>query len=172
MIHGPESFPNQSESDDTMMYNIVLTYALPQIDRLSLGFDWNHGYMENRRTSGHEGNATDGGGTTANGTSGAHWWATAGYAMLDFTDNQMGALRYEYYNDEDGAKGFDYSLWTLTYTHNITIADNIMFRPEIRHNHYNVQESKELTHGEVNATGGYHTFKDETIIGVGVEYIF
>jgi hypothetical protein len=167
MIHGPESFPNQSESDDTMMYNIVLTYALPQIDRLSLGFDWNHGYMENRRTSGHEGNATDGGGTTANGTSGAHWWATAGYAMLDFTDNQMGALRYEYYNDEDGAKGFDYSLWTLTYTHNITIADNIMFRPEVRHNKYNVQEAKEITHGDKG-----HTMDSETIIGVGVEYIF
>jgi hypothetical protein len=119
--------------------------------------------MEDRRTSGHKGGA---GGIPA-GASGAHWWATAGYAMIDFTDNQMGALRYEYYNDEDGAKGFDYSLWTITYTHNVTIADNIMFRPEIRHNNYNVQEAKEISHGDKG-----HTFDNETIIGVGVEYIF
>jgi len=162
LINGPESFTNQSESDNTFMYNVVLTYSLPQIDRVSLGYDWNHGYMEDRRTSGHAG-----GQAVEVGKSGAHWWATAGYLMLDFTDNQMGALRYEYYNDEDGAKGFDYSLWTITYTHNITIADNIMFRPEIRHNNYNVQESKEIAHGDKG-----HTMDNETIIGVGVEYIF
>ena len=144
------------------MYNVVITYSLPQVDKLSLGFDWNHGYMEDRRTTGHDGNNVG-----VIGKSGAHWWATAGYAMLDFTDNQMGALRYEYYNDEDGAKGFDYSLWTLTYTHNITIADNIMFRPEVRYNKYNVQEAKEPTHGDKG-----HTMDAETIIGVGVEYIF
>jgi hypothetical protein len=158
-IHGPEAMPNQSESDNTTMYNVVITYSLPQIDRLSLGYDWNHGYMENRRIH------TASGGE--NGLSGAHWWATAGYAMVDFTDNQMGALRYEYYSDDDGAKGFDYSLWTLTYTHNITIADNIMFRPEIRHNKYNLQSSNEHSHGD---KGG--TFDNETIVGVGVEYIF
>ncbi len=67
----------------------------------------------------------------------------------------------------DGAKGFDYSLWTITYTHNITIADNVMVRPEIRHNHYNLQSSNEHSHGDKG-----HTFDKETIIGVGVEYIF
>jgi len=161
-IHGPEQMSDsQSESDNTSMYNVVLTYSLPQVERLSLGFDWNHGYMEDRRTTGHVG------GAVGNGSSGAHWWATAGYAMVDFTDNQMGALRYEYYSDDDGAKGFDYSLWTLTYTHNITIADNVMFRPEIRHNHYNLQTSNEHSHGDKG-----NTFDKETIIGVGVEYIF
>ena len=163
-IHGPEAFANQSESDNTMMYNVVLTYALPQIAPLSLGFDWNHGYMEDRRS--HSGRKTK----SDDGLSGAHWWATAGYAMFDYTDNQMGALRYEYYSDDDGAKGFDYSLWTITYTHNITIADNIMFRPEIRHNHYNITQAEEdanFTHGDKG-----HTFDKETIVGVGVEYVF
>jgi hypothetical protein len=101
------------------------------------------------------------------GKSGAHWWATAGYAMVDFTDNQMGALRYEYYCDDDGAKAFDWSVWTITYTHNITIADNVMIRPEIRHNNYNWTTAQEKTHGDKG-----HTFDNETIIGVGVEYIF
>jgi hypothetical protein len=161
-IHGPEKMSDsQSESDNTSMYNVVITYALPQVTRTSLGFDWNHGYMEDRRTAGHVG------GAVGNGSSGAHWWATAGYLMFDFTDNQMGALRYEYYNDDDGAKGFDYSLWTLTYTHNITIADNVMVRPEIRHNNYNLQSSNEHAHGDKG-----NTFDSETIIGVGVEYIF
>ncbi len=159
-IHGPESFGNQSESDNTMMYNVVVTYALPQVDKLSLGYDWNHGYMEDRILH-------SSGGNVPNGRAGAHWWATAGYAMVDFTDNQMGALRYEYYDDTDGAKGFDYSLWTLTYTHNITIADNIMFRPEIRYNKYNVPDTKEISHGDKG-----NTFDNETIIGVGVEYVF
>jgi hypothetical protein len=166
-IHGPEAMGGgQSESDNTSMYNVVLGYSLPQIDNLSLGFDWCHGYMEDRRTTGHSGGA---GGIPA-GASGAHWWATAGYMMYDYTDSQQGALRYEYFSDDDGAKGFDYSLWTITYTHNITIADNIMFRPEIRHNHYNITQAEEdanFTHGDKG-----HTFDKETIVGVGVEYVF
>jgi hypothetical protein len=89
--------------------------------------------------------------------------------MYDFTDNQMGALRYEYWNDADGAKGYGHTLWTLTYTHNITIADNLMLRPEIRYNNYNVTTASEYTHDTDGANG---TFDDETILGMGVEYIF
>ncbi len=164
-IHGPEAWGAQSESDNVMMYNVVATYALPQVDRLSLGFDWNHGVAEDQRTEGH---VTQADGSIA--ASDAHWWATAGYAMVDLTDNQQGALRYEYYSDQDAAKGFGYSLWTLTYTHNISVGDNLMIRPEIRHNNYNIPqviEDASFTHGDKG-----NTFDNETIIGCGVEYVF
>jgi hypothetical protein len=161
-IYGPEAWGAQNENDDVMMYDIVATYSLPQVDKLSLAANWDHGYAEEQRTEGHGGTAT-----TGPSKSGAHWWSIAGYAMYDWTDAQQGALRYEYWDDQDGAKGFGYSLWTITYTHNITIADNLMIRPEIRYNKYNLPESDEQTHGD-----GDTTFDDETILGVGVEYVF
>ncbi len=42
-----------------------------------------------------------------------------------------------------------------------------MFRPEIRYNKYNVPTSDEKTGGDKG-----NTFDSETIIGVGVEYVF
>jgi hypothetical protein len=169
-IHGPEAFGAQTESDDTMMYDVVVTYSLPQFDNLSIAANWDHGYMENQKTEDHAGITPN----TFNATAipsrtGAHWWSLGTYAMYDFTDNQMGALRYEYWNDADGAKGFGHTLWTITYTHNITIADNLMLRPEIRYNKYNLETASEYTHDTDGANG---TFDDETILGMGVEYIF
>jgi hypothetical protein len=87
--------------------------------------------------------------------------------MYDFTDNQQGAFRYEYFDDQDGAKGFGHSLWTATYTHNITIQENLLIRPEVRYNKYNVPESMEYSHGDKG-----NTLDDEVIIGVGAEYVF
>jgi hypothetical protein len=158
-IHGPEGWGNSgddSNGDNTMMYDIVVTYALPQVEKLSLGFNWDHGYSER----------TDLAGTTDGGTnSGAHWWAAVGYMMYDYTDNQQGALRYEYFDDDDGAKWFGHSMWTITYTHNITINENLLLRPEFRFNKYNVSDSQQMT---------THTMTpdNEAIIGMGIEYVF
>ncbi len=158
-IWGPEGWGRHgmaANGDNTMMYNVVATYSLPQVDKLSLGFDWNHGYSEETNQAG---------GNTA---SGAHWWAAVGYVMYDYTDNQQGALRYEYFDDDDGAKFFGKSLWTVTYTHNITIHDNLLFRPEIRYNKYNGG-----TAGEVPSGGStVNTADDEVIIAFGTEYVF
>ena len=145
----------------TMMYDIVATYALPQVEKLSLGFNWDHGYIED--VIGHDGN---GDGLTTQGTSGAHWWAAVGYAMYDFTDNQQGALRYEYMDDTDGARFFGYSIETLTYTHNITIAENLMLRPEVRFNKHNIS-SDAIEHGDKE-----NTANSELILTVGAEYVF
>ncbi len=167
-IHGPEAWGDQNENEDVMMYDIVATYSLPQVEKLSLAVNWDHGYAEEQRVSDHAGTAT-----TAPSKSGAHWWSIGTYAMYDWTDNQQGALRYEYWDDQDGAKGFGFSLWTITYTHNITVADNLMIRPEIRFNNYNIDTGTEedpdglFQHGDEG-----NTFDNETIIGVGVEYIF
>ncbi len=184
-INGPESPPSSaaaggtqqgnsgfggSESDNVFMYNVVMTYSLPQVDKLSLGFDWNHGRAKNQPTVAGDPNdasADDG------ASSSAHWWAMVYYAMYDFTDNQQGALRYEYFDDDDGAKGFGHSMYTITYTHNITIADNLLLRPEVRYNKYNVSDAQEeagmgITHG----MDGEFTNDDETILAFGAEYVF
>ncbi len=154
-IWGPEGWGvrgDDANGDNTMMYDVVATYALPQVDKLSLGFNWDHGYVENHHGAG----------------AGAHWWAAVGYLMYDYTDNQQGAFRYEYFDDNDGAKGFDQTMWTVTYTHNITIHDNLLLRPEIRYNKYNGG-----TAGEV-ASGGSttNTADDEVVFAFGTEYVF
>jgi hypothetical protein len=172
-INGPESardgtngFVQSNQSDNVFMYDVVMTYSLPQVEKLSLGFNWDHGRAED----------CNGGLTTLNAgsaASSAHWWAMVYYAMYDYTDNQQGALRYEYFDDQDGAKGIGCSLWTVTYTHNITIAENLLLRPEIRYNKYNVTDAEEdageaLTHGNANE----FTSDNETILAMGVEYVF
>jgi hypothetical protein len=152
-IWGPEGWGRGNAGSDTMMYDIVATYSLPQVDKLSLGFNWDHGYTEDAGT---------------NWASGGHWWAAVGYLMYDFTDNQQGAFRYEYFDDNDGVKGFDQTMWTVTYTHNITIHDNLMLRPEIRYNKYNGGDDKGVPSG--GNTGNMQD--DETIFAFGAEYIF
>jgi maltoporin len=144
------------------MYDIVITYALPQVDKLSLGFNWDHGRAEDAHVA-----------DNGIGRSSAHWWAAVGYAMYDFTDNQQGALRYEYFDDTDAAKAFDISMWTLTYTHNITIADNLLIRPEIRYNSYSDNTSTSTgTIGSLSPGDKGNDADSEAIIGVGVEYVF
>ena len=162
-IAGNTGFGGDNESDNVGMYDIVITYSLPQVDNLSLGANWDHGKADDN-SAGHP---------TGSQRSDAHWWAAVGYAMYDFSDNQMGALRYEYFDDTDGAKAFDISMWSLTYTHNITIADNLMLRPEIRHNSYSDNTSTTTgTIGSLTPGDKGHTADDETILAFGVEYIF
>ncbi len=142
-----------ADGDMTGMYDVVATYSLPQVEKLSLGFNWDHGFSQNSGT---------------NLNSSGNWWAAVGYAMYDFTDNQQGAFRYEYFDDTDGVKGFDQSMYTLTYTHNITIAENLLLRPEIRYNKYNGGDSKQIASG-----GNPNNREDnETIFAFGAEYVF
>ena len=155
-IYGGEGWGrggSTADGDKTMMYDVVATYSLPQIDKLSLGFNWDHGFSQNSGTN------TD---------SSGNWWAAVLYAMYDYTDNQQGAFRYEYFDDTDGVKGFDQSMWTVTYTHNITIHDNLLLRPEIRYNKYNGG-----TAGEIPSGGNSANLEDnETIFAFGTEYVF
>ncbi len=160
---GPATFAGKHQSDNVFMYDIVMTYSLPQIDKLSLGFNWDHGRAENNAFG------TVGDPSFNSQDSSAHWWAMVYYAMYDYTDNQQGAFRYEYFDDSDGAKAFGYSMWSLTYTHNITIAENLLIRPEVRYNKYNVQESEEISHGPAHKS---LTNDNETILALGVEYVF
>ena len=165
-ITGNTGFRGTNESDNVFMYDIVITYSLPQIDNLSLGANWDWGQADDASANPAYANGSD-------AASVAHWWAAVGYAMYDFTDNQMGALRYEYFDDTDNAKAFDISMWSLTYTHNITIADNLMLRPEIRYNSYSDNTSTTTgTVGSLTPGDKGHTADSETVLAFGVEYIF
>jgi len=156
-ITGNTGFGGNNESDNVAMYDVVITYALPQVDNLSLGFNWDHGQADDASLR----------------AAAAHWFGVVGYAMYDFTDNQMGALRYEYFDDTDNAKAFDISIWSLTYTHNITIADNLMLRPEIRYNSYSKTTSNAANEkGSLSPGDQGNEADDETVLAFGVEYIF
>jgi hypothetical protein len=193
-IIGPEEWaisgsadPNQgssggtnSESQNVMMYDIVATYSLPQLDNLSLGFNWDHGYAEGAAMTNLNGSATK----SKAGLSGAHWWAVVGYAMYDFSDTQMGAFRYEYFDNTDGAKDANVtydangqvgggSWYTVTYTHNFTVADNLMLRPEVRYNNYSHTVRPDIIGGALDAGDKGHTgADDEWILAFGAEYVF
>jgi hypothetical protein len=161
------SFSGKHSSSNVFMYDVVITYALPQVEKLSLGFNWDHG-----RAKDNIGN-TDDPNRGGSQDSSAHWWAMVYYAMYDFTDNQMGAFRYEYFDDDDGAKGFGHSMYTLTYTHNITIADNLLLRPEFRYNKYNVSNGQEEAGmGLIHGRDGEFTNDDEIVLAFGAEYVF
>ncbi|MGR3174035.1 MAG: outer membrane beta-barrel protein [Candidatus Scalindua sp.] len=158
---------SNNNGGNTFMYDIVVTYSLPQVEKLSLGANWDWGQIED--FIGHDANG-DG---LVNGLSSGQWWAAVGYVMYDFTDRQQGALRYEYFDDTDGARFFDISMWSLTYTQNITVAENLMIRPEIRYNSYSDNTSTSTgTVGSLTPGDKGNTADSETIIGVGVEYVF
>jgi maltoporin len=91
--------------------------------------------------------------------------------MYDYTDNQQGAFRYEYFDDTDVAKGFGGSMYTLTYTHNVTIHENVLLRPEVRYNHYSIPSTPGADDPLSPGDKG-NTADDEWIIGVGAEYVF
>ncbi len=164
-----QSYVSANNGGATMMMDIVATYSLPQVEKLSLGANFDLGYIED-----FIGHADGSNGANFTGLSGAHWWAAAGYAMWDFTDRQMGALRYEYMDDTDAARTFGYSIWDVTYTHNITVAENLMLRPEIRYIKHNTIGSADDPHPEHGDGDGGGTLNNdsETILTLGVEYVF
>jgi hypothetical protein len=178
---------SNNNNGQTTLFDVVATYSLPQVDKLSLGLNVDWGTSDDSKTHDMGGPATafytpvvgDG---FVDSVSDSHWWGVAGFAMYDWTDNQMGAVRYEFADDTDGAKGFGYSMWSATYTHNITVRDNLMLRPEIRYNHYSehviaTERAGNATEVAATTTGlpgedNKSARDDETIIGLGVEYVF
>ena len=178
------NYTSPNNGGATMMMDIVATYSLPAIDNLSLGANLDYGMIEDFIVHDLNGNGVidtgkiDGLGLGAghshkDGLSNAHWFAVGLYAMYDWSDTTMGALRYEYMDDTDAARTFGYSIWDLTYTHNITVADNLMIRPEVRYIKHNVREEDPM-HGQGNepSHGDRFTNDNETILTLGVEYVF
>jgi hypothetical protein len=63
----------------------------------------------------------------------ANWYGVAGYAMFDVDDRLSVALRSEVFDDPDGARGFDATVWEITPTLSYKLTDHVLARLEYRH---------------------------------------
>ncbi len=160
-IHGAEGWDNpkgpipvnvQRRSTNgglTHLFDVVATYQLTEKLSFILNGDW--GQAQDA--------AMDIGNGLALGNTG-HWWGVAGYALYDFTNWIQGVVRYEYFDDTDGVRFFDQTIWEVTLTCNIKMRENLLFRPEYRFNHYS----------DPDAIGVHDS--SENIYGIGIEYLF
>ena len=179
-IHGAEGWDNDlgavpgdvgrrdSNGGLTQMFDVVATWQTPH-DPLTLMFNFDWGTAEDGalRDIDRDGAVLSGGPDIATGGTG-HWWGVAGYALYDFTDRFQGVVRYEYFDDTDGVRFFDQSIWEVTVTGNIKVRENLLIRPEYRHNDYSRAISTGFSDGD--ATGKRNDQED--IFGIGIEYIF
>ena len=99
----------------TQMFDVVATWQSPH-EPLSFQFNFDWGVAED--------GAMDRLAGTMLGSTG-HWWGVAGYGLYDFTDRIQGVVRYEYFDDTDGVRWFDQSIWETTVTCNIKIREKI-----------------------------------------------
>ena len=99
--------------------------------------------------------------TPAASGSDAHWAGGALTGIWTFNGYVTLAWRYEYsdYTDE-----FNFSVWETTATLNIKVADNLLIRPEYRHNEVNdLGDAKGLGSGR---------HQGDDIFAIGFSYIF
>lgn len=119
LISGPERTDN--ERDWRTVLDATVVYRAS--DQLTLVANGDYGY---------EGNAASDG-------SDAHWCGLAGYGMYKFSDMFTLVGRLEYFNDQDGSRGFGATVYEATLGLNIKPlpsdewGQNLMFRPEIRY---------------------------------------
>ncbi|MCF6157251.1 MAG: hypothetical protein E3K32_01475 [wastewater metagenome] len=160
-IHGAEGWDNEagpipanvqrteSNGGFVSLFDLVTTYQLTSNLAFMLNVDW--------------GQAEDAGLDIANGVATGntgHWFGVAPYAMYDFTDWIQGVIRYEYFDDRDGVRFFDQTIWDVTLTLNIEMRENLLFRPEYRYIHYSDPDAIGVKDSSAN------------IYGIGIEYIF
>ncbi len=148
-IHGPEQANNNH--DDTHLIDWVGTYVVN--DKLSFLANFDYGWTE------------DNPGIKGNANSDAHWAGYALTAIWNFNDWMNLAVRHEYtdYTDEIGL-----SIWDFTATLNIRVSENLLIRPEYRHNGTNDEVDQAAFTG-ANTTGSN---EDDDIFAIGFSYIF
>lgn len=176
-IHGAEKA--DSNDDMTHLFDWVSTFKLS--DKLSFLANFDYGWTEEARidtldtdtdtnlglsdTDGDgipdvitigDGIADSGNGIKDSGAD-AHWAGGALTAIYQLRDWMNAAVRYEYsdYTDE-----FGFSVWEVTAGLNMKVSNNLLIRPEYRHNQYND-----------DGVGGSGQHGDD-IVAVGFSYIF
>ncbi|MGR3319982.1 MAG: outer membrane beta-barrel protein, partial [Candidatus Anammoxibacter sp.] len=161
-IHGAEQANNNS--DWTHLFDWVGTFVLN--DKLSFLANLDYGWTDDAKGIIAGSDAPDLlqallGVTPAPSGGDAHWAGGALTAIWTFNDYVNLATRYEYsdYTDE-----FGFSVWGVTTTLNIKISDNLLIRPEYRHNEVN-----DLTDAKGNGIGRH---KGDDIFAIGFSYIF
>ncbi|ODS33019.1 MAG: hypothetical protein SCARUB_01838 [Candidatus Scalindua rubra] len=153
----------------TQMFDVVATWQTPHAPlTLMFNFDWGTAEDAALEDVDKDGDALDGTDTILNST--AHWWGVAAYALYDFTDWFQGVVRYEYFDDTDGVRFFDQSIWETTITTNIKMRENLWFRPEYRHNEYSTGFATAFD--KAAGGDGRRDTDSEDIIGIGIEYVF
>lgn len=153
-IHGAEQ---GDENDDmTHLFDWVGTFVFN--DKLSFLANADYGWTEDAQGvwDASKGKDLDAAGVTSAGAD-AHWGGAALTAIYGFNDAMNLAVRYEYadYDDE-----FGFTVWETTATLNIKVSDNLLIRPEYRHNDYN--------HDGVGGSGQ----EGDDILAIGFSYIF
>jgi len=68
-----------------------------------------------------------------NGRKGALWYGFAAYAMFKANDWLSFSLRTEVFDDADGARGFDSTVWEVTPTVGFQLTEHLLARFEYRH---------------------------------------
>lgn len=145
-IHGAEK-PNNN-NDITHLFDWVGSFKIN--DKLSFLANYDIGWTEDNMID------TDGDGFRDAGAD-AHWSGGTLTGIWNFTDWMNLAVRYSYsdYTDE-----FGFSIWETTATLNIRLSDNLLIRPEYRHNDFNKDG--------ISASGQ----EGDDIVAVGFSYIF
>ena len=165
-IHGAERPDN--DEDLTHLFDLVSTVVVT--DKLSLLLNFDYGWNEEDSTD------TDGDGFNDEGAN-SSWAGGAITAIYQFTDWMNLAWRYEYtdYTDE-----FGLNVWETTITLNIRVSDNLLIRPEYRHNDFGGSSS-----GKSRGSTGIKKLDDirptfsadpgrdtDDIFAIGFSYIF
>lgn len=143
-IHGAEKPSNNT--DTTNLFDYVITYVFN--DKLSFLGNFDYGWTENTE---------DRDDSIGKGGKDAAWYGGALTAIYGFNDWMNLAVRYEY---SDYADEFGFSVWETTATLNIKVSENLLIRPEYRHNNY--------TGDGLSASGE----QSDNILAVGFSYIF
>lgn len=114
-IAGPEKSDN--ESDVRWVLDLVANYT--GIQNVTLGLNVDYGREDKAALNG--GDAT--------------WWGVAAYAAYDWTEKLRTAVRFEYFEDKDGARtGIDsLGVWEATATVQYKIWKGLVGRVEYRH---------------------------------------
>jgi hypothetical protein len=96
------------------------------------------------------------------------WYGITGYAKYQFLKNWYVAGRYEYFNDQDGARtGLRQALQSATATVDWCLADPMHIRFEYRHDDSNVEsfsDSKGVGNGGVNFVRPFRSDTQDTVM--------
>ncbi len=114
LMYGPEK--DNNNSDNRFLLDWVGT--IKPVKSLSLILNVDYATEEHSAPDGGE----------------AKWYGVAGIAKYDFNDRYSLALRAEYFKDRDGFRtGTAQALKEITITPEIRLAENLLLRPEYRH---------------------------------------
>jgi hypothetical protein len=120
-VIGPEQTDNNS--DYRSVFDVIVAYAAT--DKLSFGLNGDYGYESDAGIDGDD----------------AQWYGVAGYTSYKVHPMFTVQGRLEWYEDPDGARGLDTTVYEATLGENIKpfpdskYVSGLVFRPEVRYDY-------------------------------------